>query len=647
MDGKKLYGTFAAKAVPMFRRFWQWLRARKVEINALGTTCVGWHSEHINEAGVIHLWVTSQVAEFLLAFRKLLQQHIARETLILSRVKIPEWSQAEYHRLWQQLIERHAHLVIFMPGWEYSFGCSLEFEHAFVHDVRTESLSGALISLDDGIALLAAARDDLRGHDNGGPLANLADQLDKVISRLEQLHRPAKVVLQKLRKDASLDLLAERGMNVAQFVSFSPEKGKARQTYARIAGRPANDTFTNLRSALDTLLKASVDESINIRSYEPHDPQSRKFLYGLTNVEDAASAVESLSAEGLYTIVNETIDVADGGVSGVLIGNVLEFAPDDTPRCVEKPGTASLPRGLGREMLATVYGFPVELPVPFASRLEFSLHPRPRGWKATNIITWEFAEQEPIETRAQMVWPNRFSHLIGDKTFGLLVAHHLGLPVPLTTVVNRRIAPFSFGRPTGWGEHWIRTAPPEQMPGLFATRRGWTDPFALLRTEDPNGTNIASVLSQAGVYPHYSGALIVGADGGTIVEGRAGTGESLMLGERHPEPLPAVILQDVREMYTRAEAALGPLRFEWVHDGKRVWIVQLHPGATESTLLRPSSGEPNYWIEFDVKAGLPALRALLAELPRNTGLLLKGRVGLTSHVADVIRKARVPAKMTN
>jgi SpoVK/Ycf46/Vps4 family AAA+-type ATPase len=55
-----------------------------------GGTCIGWHSEHINEAGVIHLWVTSQVAEFLLAFRKLLQQHVARETLVLSRVKIED-----------------------------------------------------------------------------------------------------------------------------------------------------------------------------------------------------------------------------------------------------------------------------------------------------------------------------------------------------------------------------------------------------------------------------------------------------------------------------------------------------------------------------------------------------------------------------
>jgi hypothetical protein len=420
-----------------------------------------------------------------------------------------------------------------MPGWEYSLGCALEFAHASAHDIRTESLSGAPISIEEGIGLLAAARDDLRDDDAGGALKALADQLSEVIRKVKQLLRPAKDLSRNLRKDASLELLARRGMNVAQFVSFSPEHGRPRQAYSRIAGRSGNETFPNLRSALEVLLNASPERSINVRSYEPHNPQSRQFLYGLKNVEEAASAVERLSAEGLHTIANETIDVTDGGVSGVLMGNVLEFAPDDTPRCVEKPGTASLPRGLGRELLATVYGFPVELPVPFASRLEFSLHPRPRGWKQTNIITWEFAEEHPVATRAQMIWPNRFSRLVGDKTFGLLVAYHLGLPVPTTTVVNRRIAPFSFGRPTGWGEYWIRTAPPEQMPGLFPTHRGWVDPFELLRREDHDGT-VASVLSQAGVYPAYSGALIVGADGRAIIEGRAGSGESLMLGERPP-----------------------------------------------------------------------------------------------------------------
>ena len=120
-----------------------------------------------------------------------------------------------------------------------------------------------------------------------------------------------------------------------------------------------------------------------------------------------------------------------------------------------------------------------------------------------------------------------------------------------------------------------------------------------------------------------------------------------MRGETVPEPLPIGVLQDVGDLYARAEAALGPVRFEWVHNGELAWIVQLHRGATESTALRITSGEAQDWVQFDVEAGLEALRAVLAQLPLNTGVILKGWVGLTSHVADVIRKARVPAKITH
>src|SRR5215203_474059 len=174
-------------------------------------------------------------------------------------------------------------------------------------------------------------------------------------------------------------------MNVAQFVSFTPENGVPHLAYARLSHE------TNLHGVLhetllEVLLEHSSEKSVNVRSYHPNDSKSREFIYGLQNIDDVVGAVNRLTSEGLHTIVNETIDVKDGGVSGVLMGNVIEFAPDDTPRCVEKPGTASLPRGIGRELLSTVYGVSISFPVPFASRLEFSVHPRPRGWRQTNVL---------------------------------------------------------------------------------------------------------------------------------------------------------------------------------------------------------------------------------------------------------------------
>ena len=560
-------------------------------------------------------------------------------------LNVEEWSQADYLSLWELFIERHVRLILFMPDWEYSFGCATEFARAVEHDVRTETVSGSLITPEDGIALITSALESLRSDDVDGRLLELATDLDSVRRRLTSRVRNATHVRPDLRKDASLDHMAEQGFNVAQFVSFAPAAGEPKQEYSRIAGESRNHRFASAGAAIEAVLNRSVDGTVNVRSFEPFNSQSREFVYGIATVQEALDTVRRLTSEGLNTIVNETVDINDGGVSGVLMGNVLEFAPDATPRCVEKPGTASLPRGWGRELLASVYRFPVELAVPLGSRLEFSLHPTPRGWKQTNILVWEFEEHPHIEAQPELTWPNLFSRMIGDKVFGLLVAHHIGLPVPLTTVINRRVAPFSFGLATGVGETWIRTAPVEQVPGKFTTLRGWSDPYEILHREDPTHEAIASVLSQEGVKPAYSGALIVGAGGRLIVEGKRGEGETLMQGTALPERLPAQIAADVRALYNHAHAALGPVRLEWVHDGKRAWIVQLHRGATETTRTQIAGGEASKWIQFEPSRGLEELRAMLAELPHGAGVLLKGKVGLTSHIADVIRKARVPARM--
>jgi hypothetical protein len=560
-------------------------------------------------------------------------------------LNVAGWSQADYLNLWEGLIERHVRLILFMPDWEYSLGCAVEFARAVRHDVRTEAISGSIISVEDGIALLAAAVANLRADNAGGALVRLVDGLETVIEQLSSLRAPVQIMSGPIRKDESLDYLSRNAMNVAQFVSYTPETRGPKQGYSRVLGYDANVKFGDIRQAVATLLDKSADGSVNIRSYEKYDSKSRTFIYGLTRVDEAVSAVERLSGEGLHTIVNETINVNDGGVSGVLMGNVIEFAPDDTPRCVEKPGTASLPRGWGRELLAAVYRFPVDLAVPLASRLEFSLHPQPRGYAQTNTVTWEFAATAAGAIAPQLAWPNKFSMLVGDKVFGLLVAHHIGLPVPLTSVITRRVAPFSFGRSTGSGETWIRTAPPIAVPGKFTTHRGWIDPFRLLHDEDAGGNNLASVLSQEGVRPHFSGAMLITDDGELVVEGKYGEGESLMQGINLPVELPGEIVEDVRRLSRRAEAALGPVRIEWVHDGKHPWVVQLHVGATTRKSVELNIGEAASWIDFDVAKGLVPLRALLDGLHDGIGIRLNGRVGLTSHIAEVIRNSGIPARM--
>ncbi|MFY9820923.1 MAG: hypothetical protein WAM82_06040 [Thermoanaerobaculia bacterium] len=186
-------------------------------------------------------------------------------------------------------------------------------------------------------------------------------------------------------KDDILDKLARQG-NVAQFVSFGPDLGVR---HAWIRGRSPGERFASLEEAVAALLAASPERSVNIRSWQPDNPKSRSFLYGRKEPEEILGELRRLAGDGLYTIVNETIDVEDGGVSGVAFGDLLEFAPGDTPRCVEKPGACALPRDLGMRVLETVYGFQPALPERREVRVEWTLHPLRRGYRREHTTLWE------------------------------------------------------------------------------------------------------------------------------------------------------------------------------------------------------------------------------------------------------------------
>jgi hypothetical protein len=327
-------------------------------------------------------------------------------------------------------------------------------------------------------------------------------------------------------KDEMLRHLAAKA-NVAQFVSFGPGP-EPRQRHACLRGHPLDHRFASAGEAVDRLLALSQGGSANVRSFRAGAPKGGPFSYGLTRRDDVLAVLRARAGEGLHTIANETVDVDDGGVSGVAQGGLVELTPGDTPRSVESPGTAALPHDLAMGLLATVYGFTPDLDDRPGERVEFSLHPLVAGVRQTHTIVWECEPVGPDRLSARLTWPNRLSRFLGDKAFGLLVADLLGLPVPATTVVGRRVAPFSFGRPTGSGERWLRTCPPEPVPGRFLTRRGWRDPYALLADEDPAGTAVVAVLAQEGVQARWSGAAAPAAGGGLLVEGVPGFGDDFM-----------------------------------------------------------------------------------------------------------------------
>ncbi|CAN5334827.1 hypothetical protein BH11ACT4_BH11ACT4_13170 [soil metagenome] len=76
------------------------------------------------------------------------------------------YEQPDYHRLWCALIERHASVVVFNDGWQYSTGCATEF--------ATAALSGARI---------------LDHHLNEMSIPDAVRLLDDAITRLEQSGR--------------------------------------------------------------------------------------------------------------------------------------------------------------------------------------------------------------------------------------------------------------------------------------------------------------------------------------------------------------------------------------------------------------------------------------------------------------------------
>lgn len=449
-------------------------------------------------------------------------------------------------------------------------------------------------------------------------------------------------------KDVILDRLATKA-NIAQFVSFSPE---LEQRYARIRGYEANYNFATLNDALNAVLTQSFESSVNIRSFDPNNPKSQEFIYGLKKLDEIQQAVKRLASQGLHTIVNETINIDDGGVSGVLMGDVIEFAPGDTPRCVEKPGTAALPRKLGLRLLETVYGFIPDLNYPFNTRVEFSIHPLRRGFLCAHTIVWELEDVAESHYKTNIHWPNRFSRFIGDKVYGLLIAHLLDQPVPETLVISRRIAPFRFGQPTGNAEVWIRTCPRVQIPGKFTTQRGWCDPFQLMANEDIKGDNIASIIAQAGIEATYSGALVVAEKTNMMdseeitIEGTQGFGEEFMTGQKKQTVLPNEIIDYVKALYNQVAAKLGPVRIEWVADSNQVWIVQLHSGATKSSGSTIYPGDALFFHKFEVNKGLEELRKLISTIQgKGEGIILVGDIGITSHFGDILRRAEIPSKI--
>lgn len=457
-------------------------------------------------------------------------------------------------------------------------------------------------------------------------------------------------------KDEVIFELGRKG-NVAQFVSFDESKN---ERFRLIQGRDDYE-FRDHREAIEALFYSSPAGTVNIRTFRPEDSQTPEFLFGIDSAQEAIEKMEKFAADGLYTIVHETIPLDDGGVSGIVQNGIVEFAPGVTPRFVEDAADepARMTLQLAKRILTAVYGFRPDIDVADDVRLEFSVHPQKCGYAKRNTIVWEHERLtgDRVLDCSQFLdypvnpWPNSFSKHIGDKAYGLIVANALDIDVPFTTVHVRsgKINMFSFGATSSdrAASTWTRTCPIVQEPGLYSTVKDClVSPYELMDMDDPAGDKIASCLLQDGIEALYSGSTITSSDGTPIVEGVEGFGDAFMTGDVAVAELPSEIVSLVLKKYREIEKVLGDVRFEWAYDGQRVWILQLHMGATVSTSTVIYPGDFDQEVSFKPSDGLPVLRSLINDVVApGQGIVVRGHIGVTSHVADVLRKAKIPSRI--
>lgn len=443
-------------------------------------------------------------------------------------------------------------------------------------------------------------------------------------------------------KDSVLAVLAEHA-NIAQFVSFGPDLTLRHSCLTHLSD---SRTQSGAEAAVRALLEHSSEGAVNIRSFVPDIYNSTEFVYGLDSCSSVLGNLERLSRSGWYTIVNETLTMTPGAIGGVLLSDVLECAPGETPRCVEKPGVARFPRAEGIRTLEYLLGTRLDLRAAQDLRIEFTVHPLRVGVHREHVVVWEVEQMTLVPYSVQPRWPNKLSRATGDKAYGLLLAHVFGLPVPRATVIGRAFPPCTFGRPTKTEETWLRPCPPEPIPGALETFRGWQDPSPFFDAESAD-SRIASVLAQAGVDVSYSGALVPSRGTEPIIEGVRGFGQRFMRGEAAPEVLPAQVTSAVRKLYRTAEHCFGPSRLEWAYDVLGdPWVLQLQPSTARAEGPSIFPGTPLEEIRFEVSGGLEALRDLVEEVRgRGVGIVLVGSVGITSHFGDVLRRAKIPSRL--
>jgi hypothetical protein len=93
----------------------------------------------------------------------------------------PGWTQADWLDLWEEVIALYASEVVFVDGWEYSYGCVHEFWFAQTREIPTYDERGQPLTRTQSLEMISAAARDIGVR--GGPVA----PLERVLEALKEL----------------------------------------------------------------------------------------------------------------------------------------------------------------------------------------------------------------------------------------------------------------------------------------------------------------------------------------------------------------------------------------------------------------------------------------------------------------------------
>jgi hypothetical protein len=94
--------------------------------------------------------------------------------------EVAGWNQRDYHRFWTQVIERFAAITVFVDGWEFSRGCTLEFVEAVRTGSRTLREDLSPLRPEEGAQLIEQAAAVTSGNQLSAEAAELFDSLERL-----------------------------------------------------------------------------------------------------------------------------------------------------------------------------------------------------------------------------------------------------------------------------------------------------------------------------------------------------------------------------------------------------------------------------------------------------------------------------------